>query len=112
MEYKDLGEHIAALTGWLVENVRKKYLKGSIEHGDKLWRKPIIPEIIGEILDLSVYGFAIHEQLNEIKELAREGFEAHSDPTTPAEVYQTRCLLKIWNILEFGNKEGVKETGR
>lgn len=46
-----------------------KYRAGQAEHGGYLWRKRQMPNIMDEVLDLSVYVVTLEEQIEEIKNL-------------------------------------------
>lgn len=91
----------------------EKYKKGQAEHGGQFWRKPTLNFMAEEIMDMWAYYHVHQEHVQQIKKLAFDGIAiavGDSELLVPlGDNKQKDALLKIYNILEYGNEEGHKE---
>lgn len=95
--------HVALILDRFAADFHKKYAKGQIEHGGRLWRKPVLPFLVEEVLDFVSYADVIGRQHEVMKEICAEALH-HPDHALAA-------IGMIRNILVFGNPEGVVESG-
>lgn len=79
--------------------LRLKYSDGHSRHGGKLWRKPMIWNIISEVVDLISYVFTLESQLAQIVDMIL---------AKPVEL-RTEEEVKILSILATGNEDGQSE---
>jgi len=48
-------KHLSQVKEWFLQQVDAKYRRGQAEHGGNLWLKPVLPMLVEEVIDLSVY---------------------------------------------------------
>ena len=91
----------------------EKYAKGQAEHGGKFWRKPTLSYMKEEILDMWAYFHVHQEHIEEIIKIAEASIaESFKDPELlipSGGNNQVEALIKIRNILKFGNEDGIVE---
>ena len=88
-------------------DAKAKYLAGQAEHGGRLWRKPVLPMLYQEVLDLPIYLLTLIDQIAEVKRLVGVAYWANKD-----NIEVDANLTKAMNILNFGNADGVAEENR
>lgn len=105
--YATPSDHAAAVTLRVACAINDKYHKGQVEHGGRLWKKPVIQMIGQEITDLNVYHDVLIEQCTRVRQLVNDAFLLMSeDQPGFREVY------KALNILIYGNEEGSNEPDK
>ena len=80
--------HLATIVKDLANDVSAKYIKGQIEHGGALWRRPVWKDAWDEILDLCTYMHTLKLQLGVIADLALQGA---SDDSVAASSSREAC---------------------
>ena len=83
-------------------DAKRKYLWGQEEHGGRLWRKPVLPMLYQEVLDLPIYLLTLMDQIGAVRSLLNEAM-ASGD---------LECVMRALNILNTGNLEGIAEEDR
>lgn len=83
-------------------DAKNKYLAGQIEHGGRLWRKPVLPMLYAEVLDLPIYLLTLMDQVGEARKLLSIAMAAQNWNGVEA----------AYNMLAYGNAEGATEEDR
>lgn len=92
-------DHIRDIQTEIARSISEKYEYGQTEHGGRLWRKPVLPDIKDEITDLVIYFDTHMQQFEEAMDIL-EGWLANNEDD---------MIEKAFNILNTGNPEGVME---
>jgi len=99
-------QHIEDIINEFSTLAKKKYNKGQKEHGGKLWRKPVVNEVMSEAIDFIIYVSTMLKQIETaktyLKEFLDEGIQINSSSDK---------VLYAFNTLEYGNPEGKNEYG-
>jgi hypothetical protein len=66
-------KHLATIINDLTNDVSAKYVKGQLEHGGALWRRPVWKDAWDEVLDLCTYMHTLKLQLGVIADMALQG---------------------------------------
>ena len=98
--------HAEDILSTFTVDAKAKYLAGQAEHGGRLWRKPVLPMLYQEVLDLPIYLLTHMGQMARVRELVWSAFLESG--TTASE----KALLRVVNLLDYGNEEGVAEEDR
>lgn len=110
----DPEDHLQGMVAWLSRRVAAKYRAGQLEHGGRLWRKPMLAQLLAEAVDLVVYLFVWycqHQRLRgllvEARNLLREAASGHR-PDLVLEALDR--VAKADNLLRHGNVDGIDEV--
>jgi len=81
-------KHLATIVKDLTHDVQEKYIKGQLEHGGALWRRPVWKDAWEEILDLCTYMHTLKLQLGVIADMALQGA---ADESVAAATSREKC---------------------
>ena len=113
MEDKDTVEfeqHLAEVLAWFSDGVEKKYRAGQVEHGGRLWRKPVLKHAKAEIFDLNVYLQVLDTQWHDVLRLLEEAINKMAVDSTPESTFD--IVFAARNIMKYGNADGYTEEER
>ena len=108
VHYFDATMHILAINRRRSDRVAEKYKAGEKEHSGRLWRKPVHKLIGDEITDLGIYFDTHMEQVERVKELLRGVL----NDAGPSDEEYWMAVEMAYNILEYGNEDGIPEEDR
>jgi len=103
--YKDGWAHCNMILSKWRGRIMPKYNAGQVEHGGRLWRKPMTDAITDEITDLMVYWDTHLEQHDDVKRELIAAFDC-LNPGSRAYPHVRRAL----NIILYGNEDGQMEV--
>lgn len=109
VKYRDALAHIIAINRRKDYAVNEKYMKGEKEHKGRLWRKPVHKYIQDEITDLGIYFDTHMEQMDRAEQLLYEALFP-GDELNDVDIMDR--VQKAYNILVYGNEDGVEEEDR
>lgn len=91
--------HLNRILKATLSDTAEKYIKGNKEHGGHLFEKPCMRLILQENIDQNTYIRTAIEQHEKAISMLKEIIKG---------VPQTNDIVKVINLLECGNVEGVK----
>ena len=100
-------EHFDNICSWFKQEGWKKYFRGQVQHSGRLWRKSTLKMLKEEVIDMLVYFHVLqehHETALDYLALALADWDDnfYLDSIMPN-------VRNAYNILEFGNPEGILE---
>jgi len=81
-------KHLATIINDLTHDVQEKYIKGQLEHGGALWRRPVWKDAWDEVLDLCTYMHTLKLHLGVIADMALQGA---ADESVAAATSREKC---------------------
>lgn len=88
--------HVAEIAAVFDSDVTKKYQAGQVEHGGRLWEKPVLGFMAEEVIDQWTYFHTANEQAQLVTALLREAFEEGD----------WSKVKQALNVMETGNVAG------
>ena len=115
-KYEDWTQHLESIIKSATFHIRTKYGLGQVRHGGKMWRKPLLVNMLEEQIDGVVYCLTIMEQHSEAKVRMLKGIAILNAAVREKSWHSAQVALselaKAVNILKDGNKEGETEEER
>jgi len=101
-------KHLGQIVGECVDDLVDKYTLGQKEHGGRLWRKPCLPRLKDEALDMIVYVYTLDEQHCAAMELLEQARTLYDEPGHGMDEVMD-LVSRAFNILLKGNPDGDDE---
>lgn len=98
-------DHILRIAAWFISHMSRKYEKGQVQHGGRLWRKNTLHMLRDEIIDLPVYFEVLEQNHEEAKHCLKVAIDYMVDEKTIGD----ESVIQAYNLLEYGNTEGEQE---
>lgn len=105
IDYKDGWAHCNMILSKWRGRIMPKYNAGQVEHGGRLWRKPMTDAITDEITDLMVYWDTHLEQHDDVKDQLQYALGA-----LPYDHIAFPYVRRALNIILYGNEDGNMEV--
>ena len=94
--------HPDKIAAWISSAVSAKYVTGQKEHGGNLRHKPVLPNMVEEIVDLVVYVAVLQEQVDLVLRLLEMAYKLDSP-------HDKRYVMAAIDVLVTGNMQGKVE---